>query len=405
MLKTRSNALRVVEATLGKIKKVSGPLRKFIVHIVELWLSMNCRYVFTNMHRWGGRAEKTYRRMFEKFFDWFSFNMELVKGNCTGEIIAVFDPCFIKKSGKSTYGLGKFWSGTAGKALKGLEVGCLCFVDVVAATALHAIAEQTPTMNSLKEKGQTLVSHYTGVVEKQIEKIKALSRYLVVDGYFMKREFISALVHKGLHIITKGRRDANLRYLYQGVQKHTKGRPRFYDGKVDTSAIDKRRIRCCYKDKEVKVYAGVVYAVQLKMKVLVAFVYYKDKEQPEIIISTDTQMDALIMGRYYGLRFQIEFLIRDAKQYAGLEDCQARSEQKLHTHFNVALTAVSLAKAAYYLVLPKDKRGCFSMADIKMLHMNQLMTDRIFINLDLDLSDRKIKQLYNQCLNFGRLRA
>ncbi|MCU7552625.1 hypothetical protein OCK74_26130 [Chitinophagaceae bacterium LB-8] len=89
----------------------------------------------------------------------------------------------------------------------------------------------------------------------------------------------------------------------------------------------------------------------------------------------------------------------------GVEHCQARSEQKLHTHFNVALTAVSVAKAVYYLALPKNKRSSFSMADIKMLHMNQLMTNRIFVNLDLDLSDRKIKHLYNLCLNFGRLRA
>jgi hypothetical protein len=405
MLNTKSNALRVVEATLGKVNKVSRPLRQFIVHIVELWLSMNCRYVFTNMQRWGTRVEKSYRRMFQKFFDWFSFNVELVKSNCGGQLIAVFDPCFLKKSGKCTYGRGQFWSGTAGKALKGLEVGCLCFVDVQAGTALHALAEQTPPQQALKEKGQTLVSHYKGVVEKHLEQIKHLTRYLTVDGYFLKREFITPLLKKGLHIITKGRKDANLRYLYKGAPKSGRGRPRCYDGKVDTRNIDKRRIWCCYKDSEVKIYAGVVYAVQLKLKVMAAFVYYRDKEQPEIIISTDTEMDAVIMCRYYGLRFQVEFLIRDAKQYAGMEDCQARSEQKLHTHFNVALTAVSIAKAAHYLSLPKEKRGSFSMADIKMMHMNQLMTNRIFQNLELDLNDRKIKHLYNLCLNFGRLRA
>ncbi|MCU7552485.1 transposase [Chitinophagaceae bacterium LB-8] len=405
MLKTRSNALRVVEATLGKVKKVSRPVAKFMVHIMELWLSMNCRYVFANMQRWGGKAEKSYRRMFQKFFDWFSFNLQLVKQTCGGEIIAVFDPCFIKKSGKRTYGLDKFWSGTAGKALKGLEVGCLCFVDVEAGTALHALAEQTPPQQILKQKGQTLVSHYVGVVKKHLNKILKVSRYLAADGYFMKREFICPLLQKGLHLITKARRDANFRYLYKGPHKQTRGRPKLYEGKVDTGHIDKRRIQCCYRDSEVKIYTAVVYAMQLKMKVLAAFVYYRDKEQPEIIISTDTQMDALVMCRYYGLRFQVEFLIRDAKQYAGMEDCQARSKQKLHTHFNVALTAVSLAKAVYYLSLPKEKRDSFSMADIKMLHMNQLITNRIFINLELDQNDRKIKQLYHQCLNFVRLRA
>ncbi len=67
-------------------------------------------------------------------------------------------------------------------------------------------------------------------------------------------------------------------------------------------------------------------------------------------------MKVMTMCRYYGLRFQVEFLTRDAKQYARLEHGQARSQNKLHTHFNVALTAVSLAKATYYLSRPQRKR-------------------------------------------------
>jgi len=67
--------------------------------------------------------------------------------------------------------------------------------------------------------------------------------------------------------------------------------------------------------------------------------------------------------------------------------------------------AVSIAKAAYYISVPHEQRGSFSMADIKMLHMNQLITKRIFSNLAVDLTSRKIKSIYNQCLNFGRLRA
>lgn len=285
MLNSKSNALRVAEATLGKIKKVSKPLANFIVHILGLWLSMNCRYVFTNMQRWGTKAEKTYRRMFEKFFDWFEFNFQLVNSTCK-EVIAVFDPSFIEKSGRVTYGLGKFWSGSASKALKGLEVGCLCFVDVVAGTAMHALAEQTPRVAALKEKGGTLISHYVSVIKKHLRQIKELTRYLAVDGYFMKKEFIAPLVKEGLHVITKMRQDANLKYLYKGPQQKGKGRPKTYDGKVEIEAIDKRRIRCCYQDKEVQVYAAVLYAVQVKQKVLAAFVYYQNKQQPEIIIST-----------------------------------------------------------------------------------------------------------------------
>jgi hypothetical protein len=408
MLKPQSNALRVVEATLGKINKVEQvkkPLSKFIIHIVELWLGMNCRYVFSNMERWGKMTEKSYRNAFSKVFDWFAFNYALVQQHCSKEIIAVFDPSYIKKSGKHTYGIGMFWSGVRQKALRGLEIGCLAFVDVKNATALHAIAEQTPSPRNLKAEGKTQVHHYVSIIEKRIKDIKSITRYLAVDGYFMKQEFIKPLLKQGLHIITKARHDANMMYLYKGPQRGGKGRPKKYAGKVNTTAIDKRRIKCCYQDKDMKVYAAVLYSVLLKQNVLAAFVYYGDKLQPEIYISTDTAMDALKLCKYYGLRFQVEFLIRDSKQYAGLEDCQARDEQKLHSHFNIAMTVVSIAKAAYHLSAKPEQRGSFSMADIKMLHMNELMTKRIFSNLALDLSCKKIKRIYNQCLSFGRLRA
>jgi len=405
MLKPKSNALRVVDATLGKITEVKKPVAKFIIHIVELWLGMNCRYVFSNMERWGKMTEKSYRNGFSKFFDWFKFNYVIVQQHCSEEVIAVFDPSYIKKSGKHTYGMGMFWSGVRQKALRGLEIGCLAFVDVTHATALHGIAEQTPSPKSLKGSGKTLVHHYVSVIEKHISDIKAITRYLAVDGYFMKKDFIQPLLNQGLHIITKARKDANLMYLYKGKQKGGRGRPKLYDGKVNIGAIDKRKIKCCYRDSDKQVYAAMVYCVQLKQVVLAAFVYYAGKDKPEILIGTDTGMKAITLCRYYGLRFQVEFLIRDAKQYAGLEVCQARDQQKLHTHFNIAMTVVSIAKAAYYLSVPIEQRGSFSMADIKMLHMNQLITKRIFSNLAIDLSCRKIKRIYNQCLNFGRLRA
>ncbi|MBA2761023.1 MAG: transposase [Segetibacter sp.] len=405
MLKTKSNALRVVEATLDKITGVKKPISKFIIHIMELWLSMNCRYVFSNMERWGSMTEKSYRNSFGRILNWFNFNFLLIQQHCSKEIIAVFDPSYIKKSGKHTYGIGMFWSGVRQKALRGLEIGCLAFVDVDAATAMHGIAEQTPSPKSLTDKGQTLVHHYVNIIKKYVKDIKSVTRYLAVDGYFMKQEFIKPLLKEELHIITKARRDANLRYLYNGQQRGGKGRPKRYDGKVNTGAIDKQRIKCFYTDNEKTIYAAVLYSIVLKQNILAAFVYYGHREQPEIIIGTDTEMNVKTLCQYYGLRFQVEFLIRDAKQYTGLEDCQGRDEQKLYTHFNIAMTTVSIAKAAYHLSVPKEQRGSFSMADIKMWHMNQLITKRIFSNLDVDLSCEKIKRIYNQCLNFGRLRA
>ena len=258
------------------------------------------------------------------------------------------------------------------------------------------------------------------MVLDHIENILTLTVYLVVDGYFLKQDFISPWAAAGLHVITKARRDAHLRYLYKGKQSG-RGPKKVYDGKIEVSNLDKRRIKLLSSDREKDVSAGVVYSVRLKRQVLAAFIYYKDKKtgsykknkkgkvKPAIILSTHTAMKPQEMCHYYGLRFQVvppqAGLIRDAKSYCGLEHCQARSKEKLHMHFNVALTAVSIAKAAYYLSLPKKKRESFSMMDIKMRHINELFASRIFANLDVDLSCQKNKQIYEECLNFGRLKA
>ena len=64
---------------------------------------------------------------------------------------------------------------------------------------------------------------------------------------------------------------------------------------------------------------------------------------------------------YYRCRFQIEFLYRDGKQYTGLNDSQARSENKLHFQFNASLTSINIAKVIHWLSPPKQERKAFSL--------------------------------------------
>ena len=103
-----------------------------------------------------------------KDVDWFSFNCALVKANFKGKVIAIFNTSYLKKSGKKTYGLATFYSGTAGRALKGLEIGCLAFAGVKEHNALHGICVQSPMPDSLHQKGETLVDHYINVILERI---------------------------------------------------------------------------------------------------------------------------------------------------------------------------------------------------------------------------------------------
>jgi hypothetical protein len=105
------------------------------------------------------------------------------------------------------------------------------------------------------------------------------------------------------------------------------------------------------------------------------------------------------------LQFHIEFLIRDAKRYTGLEECQARGEMKLYNHFNLSMMAVSLMKYQCWATLSQKKNTPFSMRSIKTWFYNRFLTETIFLNLGPELNCNKIIRLYPQCLNIGDMAA
>ena len=411
-VKTPNNAFNQAEGLIGtileKINGISKSRQKFIKHILILFMGIRGRYNFLNMARYGEYSEQSYRNNFEQSFDFMKFNVELIKQSCSSHRIIAFDPSYIPKSGKHTDHLGWFWSGTSGKALKGLEIGGLAIVDIENNTAMSLEAIQTPSSKELKEQGMTLVDHYAKIIVKRSDTLVTLSAYLTVDGYFAKHGFVETIANEtGLHIISKMRGDANLQYLYHGEQAVQRGRPKKYEGKVNIKNIDKRRIRLCHEDEQSKVYCGIVWSTGLKREIKVAYVeYWKDgvyTGQYAVLFSTDLNLEGRLIYQYYKGRFQIEFLYRDAKQYCGLNHCQARSENKLHFHFNTSLATVSLAKAAHYLPMKKHQRESFSMSDITTLYANKIMADRIFSNLDLNLNCKKIRTLYREALFFGSI--
>lgn len=369
--------------------------------MVATWLTMPGRYNFLNLSRYSTYSDKSIRLQFRRRFNFFYWMHGLCIVRKSTEQIIAFDPTYVPKSGKQTFGLGKFWSGKDQQAKKGLEFSCLAVVDVVEQTAYHLEAVQTPAHMQGK-----LIDHYVSIIMNRITDLLTLSRYLVVDGYFMKKKFIKPLLKAGLHIITKMRPDANLQYLYKGPQKKGRGRKRKVAGKINVKQIDKTKWKKCYEDDSLQGYELIVWCVTLKA--IVKAVYLQSKHNPdrhEIIISTDIKQKAKQIIHYYRLRFQIEFLIRDAKQHAGLEHCQARSQEKLYNHVNLSISTVSVAKQMFWSSLPDKQQVPFSMHTIKMRYYNKYIADLIFSNLGVDLNCKKIKQLFNQCVTAGGIAA
>ena len=119
----------------------------------------------------------------------------------------------------------------------------------------------------------------------------------------------------------------------------------------------------------------------------------------------DLRLSPMLVPEYYQSRFQIEFLYRDGKQFTGLCDCQSRSENKLHFHFNMALTSINIAKIENWPGLTKETRNQFSMPDIKTMNHNRLLLNRFFDVFGLNAYSAKNQERFKGLLYFGTIAA
>jgi hypothetical protein len=399
-----------IAAILRPMNGINKSRRDFFTHTIILFLSIQSRLNFLNLARHSNEySELTFRLQFEQFFDFASFNAELIKTHGSGHFVIGFDPSYIRKSGKFTPNTGKFWSGCLRRAEWGLEASCLSVIDMDNHTAFHFDAIISPNNAECKLKEITLVDHYLSCILWSAEKLEAFSRYLCVDAYFAKKEFICPILDRtNLEIICRLRDDADLRYLPDVPLIKGKGRPRIYGDKINIKNPDFTKFTLVYEDNEVKIYDIVVYCKFLKRKIRLAYTQWTDekgKKSVKLYFSTELSLCAWMILKYYQIRFQQEFVFRDGKQFNGLQHCQARSANKIEFHWNCALTAVNVAKVQYFLSVPIEKRKSFSMANVKTRCHNQLLIDRFFEiyrkNPDLSKNNPEIKEL----VEFGCIAA
>lgn len=433
----------LLDTMLDKIPTVSQPQKKFLIICFTTILLMRGRVNFRNMSRYSDLSEKTYWRQFRTEFDFAALNKSLIEDLILpkSDKIATIDASYVPKSGDSTYGLDMFYDSAHKKPTRGLEISHIGIVDMTQNTAYTLSVRQTPHLDeikvrfsppfdkdsnhtssngsnnntfadqkngqnsSTKEKKEEKISRVDFYVEHVQSMIKYLPKnvkYLVADGYYSKFKFVNGIRQTELHLISKLRGDANLRYLYD--EEESTGRKRKYDGKVkfnDLSRFD----YIGEIDEGLHIYTKVVNSVNLKRNIrLVCLINKKGKNRSHVLLfSTDSQLDALLIYQYYKARFQQEFLFRDAKQFTGLCDCQARCKESLDFHFNASLTALNLAKSDAYKSFGYDTNTPFSMATQKTVYFNEHMMDKFGQMLELDLSFIRSHPSYDRLRTHGAI--
>jgi hypothetical protein len=383
---------------------MTKPQRTFLAHLFSLLLLLPGRVTFRNLSRYSPYHEKTFARWYATDMDFVSLNKAAITAVVPPHHAQalVMDASFIPKSGKQTYGLDRFWNSKQSRTEKGLEISALAWLDVTDNCAYCLHVDQTPPATQGAGPEATRMDFYVEQLTRIVTQhdLRHL-RYVITDGYYSKKKFLDGVRALGMHQIGKLRADAHVRYLYNGPKRSGPGRPKTYDGKVHW-AERSRFEPLDVGEEHLVLYHQVVNHVQFKCDLHVLLIIDTRTKRQAVLFSTDVTLDALTLYRYYKARFQIEFLFRDAKQFTGLSDCQARSPAKLAFHFNVTLTAVSLVKLEARQH-PENADRPFSMDSRKRRAFNQHLIERICDFLASGGSLEKSSLDYEILCNYGTL--
>ena len=442
----------LADAFLSKhASKLSKKIKSVFIETLILFVVMQ-KTNFTQLGTFGTANEKTYRRHFEEGgMDTVTFNLWMAKQffkDSVGVKALAIDPSYISKSGRHTPGLGYFWSGVAGKAKWGLEILGVGIIDTFLHDCFMLGGFQTPSSSMLsseaivkdgeptryivgseavtdlehvkaivgnvpikrpyhrtevakkiaadnpKEVDQkfSLIDWYLHVIGSLPKELFEHTRIVAADAFFSKKNFVDGLTRLNLKIVSRLRDDAVLYYIYEGERTGKPGAPRKYDGKVDVKNLNMKVFhKIDYTFDGGECFEGTVYSKSLGQKIKVAVWLSKDGSRHKIFFSNDLNLAGKDIVEIYRCRFLEEFEYRNAKGYASLERCQARSMNKYRTHFNMSFTSLNCLKmAAKQCGIP------YSISNLKTLAHGQFLMKRFICVSGISADSDLITKLNNE---------
>ena len=334
--------------------------------IIVALVAMTGRVTMVGIARWAGKggSYRTIQRFFATVIPWGILFWVFFRHHlyCPGDVYLVAgDEVIVTKAGKSTYGLDRFFASLYGKPVPGLAFFTLSLVSVQARHAFPMRVEQVVRSDAEKAaskakaaakqpkspcakrrsgrpKGSTNTPKADVPLTPELGRISAMLdallqliatvlsvTYLVLDGHFGNHNALHMARQCGLHLISKLRCDAALYFPYTGPYAG-RGPRRKYGHKVDYDHLPVQYL------KETTVEGHIetrLYQMQLLHKefaqplnvVIIAKTNLRTQARAHVVLfSSDLALAYAPLVEYYGLRFQIEFNFRDAKQYWGLED-------------------------------------------------------------------------------------
>jgi len=391
----------------------SSTLRQ-LTAISEALLTMTGRITLLGISRWTGKggSYRTIQRFFVKPLPWGKLNWTLAKASVkasTGAILIAGDATTVTKSGKETFGLGRFFSSIYSRAVPGIAFQTLSLVDTATRKSWPILMEQiqppakpeTPAQakaakthrrrgrpkgsknrNSRDVQPNAEMLQVQTMLKTLLELIRDTVQpaYFVYDGAFGNHAAVQMTRQTGLHLISKLRSNSALHFQWEGAYSG-KGRRRTYGERVDYDNLPATHLKSEQTHHNIRTCTYQFKAIHKKFAdpLNVAIIHKENlktgKTAKVILFSTDLELEADALVDYYRLRFQIEFNFRDAKQHWGLEDFMVTRQQAVFNSANLSLFMVNVSQT---LFAASDEAGildlkaryhglCYARAAFKIL--------------------------------------
>jgi hypothetical protein len=388
---------------------VTATTLRQVRRIVWAILVMSGRVTMLGISRWAGPggSYRTVQRFFSQALPWAMlfwvfFRQHIYRPD---EVyLLAGDEVVATKAGKHTHGLDRFFSSLYGKPVPGLAFFTLSLVSTQqrrsfpirveqvvrsaaekAASKAKADAKQLTPATAKRRLGRPKGSKNTpkadvtltpelvritgmlGALLKLIAGFISLT-YLVLDGHFGNNNALHMARRSNLHLISKLRCDAALYFPYTGPYAG-RGPRRKYGHKVDYTKMPEQYLKETTVEGHIHthVYQAQLlhkeFAQPLNVVIIVKTNLHTQAQAHVILFSSDLTLANTSLVDYYGLRFQIEFNFRDAKQYWGLGDFMNVTPTGVTNAANLSLFMVNVAYRLQAAVRQHDPD--YSSLDLK----------------------------------------
>ena len=386
----------------------STTLHQFSRIVVAL-LAMTGRVTMLGISRWAGQggSYRTVQRFFSQALPWpmlfwVFFRQHVYRAD---EVyLLVGDEVVATKAGKLTYGLDRFFASLYGKPVPGLAFFTLSLVSVQARRSFPMRVEQVVRSEAEKAASKAKAAakkakspcekrrpgrpkgskntpkaevtltpelwRITGWLDALLQLIAGVVSltYLVLDGHFGNHNALHMARQSNLHLISKLRCDAALYFPYIGPYAG-RGPHRKYGDRVKYDNIPEQYLTETTVEGHIQTQVSQAqllhkeFAQPLNVVIIVKTNLHTQAHAHVLLFSSDLTLAAASLVDYYGLRFQIEFNFRDAKQYWGLEDFMNVTPTGVTNAANLSLFMVNVAYRLCTDVRQRDPD--YSVLDLK----------------------------------------